>query len=156
MRAGRVLSSDDLQIAILWLTELKPRHGYDIIKELADRSSGVYKPSPGMIYPALQYLEEAGLVTATTEGAKKLVSLTEQGKAELDVRRERAEQIFEHLKMYGERVSEFQRDQEDQGDFRDLRHELRAALREKFNASLEEKKRVFEILRKAIRDIRKT
>src|SRR5688572_29640957 len=57
-RTGRKLASADLQLLILALLAEKPRHGYELIKAFEERSSGFYTPSPGMIYPALTYLEE--------------------------------------------------------------------------------------------------
>ncbi len=59
-RTGRKLASDDLQLLLLALIADKPSHGYDLIKLLEERSDGYYVPSPGMVYPALTYLEEAG------------------------------------------------------------------------------------------------
>jgi hypothetical protein len=56
-RTGRKLASDDLQLLLLALIAEKPSHGYDLIKLLEERSGGYYVPSPGMIYPALTYLE---------------------------------------------------------------------------------------------------
>ena len=60
---GRKLASVDLQLLILGLLAEKPRHGYEIIKALDERSKGFYVPSPGMVYPALTYLEEIGHAT---------------------------------------------------------------------------------------------
>jgi DNA-binding PadR family transcriptional regulator len=57
----------------------KPRHGYDIIRELEERSYGFYKPSPGVIYPTLQMLEEMGYASSTEQEGKKVYSITEGG-----------------------------------------------------------------------------
>ena len=57
-----------------------PSHGYEIIKALEEKSSGFYSPSPGVIYPTLTFLEEAGYVTAATEGNKKVYSITQAGR----------------------------------------------------------------------------
>jgi hypothetical protein len=59
-------------------------HGYQIITEITDRSGGVWRPSPGSVYPTLQALEDQGLVTATTTGGRRVFSLTDQGKAAAD------------------------------------------------------------------------
>ena len=178
MRGGRVLTSDDLQLVILALVEEKPRHGYEIIKSLAEKSSGIYKPSPGMIYPALTYLEEADYVVSSTEGAKKQISLTVEGKGFLEENRAHVTAILERLQEYGEKMSYFQQQmnqeqeaeekwggspkeqqkkewREIKDEFRDVRHELKAALFEKFSAPLEEKKRVLTVLKNAINEIRK-
>ncbi len=60
---GRKLGSADLQLLILRLLDEKPSHGYEIIKALDEHSNGFYVPSPGMVYPALTYLEELGFAT---------------------------------------------------------------------------------------------
>src|ERR1700690_2889425 len=78
-RAARMLASEDLQLIILALLEEKPRHGYDIIKALEEHSSGLYTPSPGVVYPALTYLEEMGLALSETEGSKRRYRITEAG-----------------------------------------------------------------------------
>ncbi len=80
---GRKLGSGDLQLLILKLLDEKSRYGYEIIKELEERSKGFYVPSPGMVYPALTYLEEIGHATVAADGARKLYSITESGKAHL-------------------------------------------------------------------------
>jgi DNA-binding PadR family transcriptional regulator len=61
-----------------------PKHGYEIIKALEERSAGLYAPSAGTVYPTLQYLEDLGLVRAEQEGERKVYHLTDAGRAELD------------------------------------------------------------------------
>jgi DNA-binding PadR family transcriptional regulator len=169
-RAGRKLGADDLQLVILALLEEKPRHGYEIIKELEDRSGGFYSPSPGMVYPALTYLEELGYASVEAEGAKKLYRITAEGRAHLDQRRAFAEAIFAQLRWVGSRMEHVRRAFEgdtgaadnDAGARRETRssrslHEarqiLRAALMSKFDADADEQKRIAEILRRAADEI---
>src|SRR5437667_12504981 len=83
MRAGRMLAQGDLRLIALALIAEQPRHGYEIIKVLEDKTAGWYSPSPGIVYPTLTYLEEAGYVTVQADGAKKLYSITEEGRAHL-------------------------------------------------------------------------
>jgi DNA-binding PadR family transcriptional regulator len=61
-------------------------HGYQVIQELSERSNGAWTPSPGSIYPALQLLQDEGLVTATETEGKRVFTLTEAGRAEVDAR----------------------------------------------------------------------
>lgn len=68
-----------LRLVVLGLIAEQSRHGYDIIRALTDRFQGAYSPSPGSIYPMLQMLEDAGLVTAREEGGKRLYAITEAG-----------------------------------------------------------------------------
>jgi DNA-binding PadR family transcriptional regulator len=69
----------DLKYVILDLLKDKPRHGYDIIRELEEQSYGFYKPSPGVIYPTLQMLQEMGYASSTEQEGKKVYSITEEG-----------------------------------------------------------------------------
>ena len=61
-----------------------PKHGYEIIKTLEERSGGRYVPSPGTVYPTLQFLEDQGLVRATEEADRRIYQLTDAGGAELE------------------------------------------------------------------------
>ena len=71
----------DVRAAILTLLTERPMHGYEMIQQIAERSNDLWKPSPGSVYPTLQLLEDEGLiVTAQTEGSKKLFELTEAGR----------------------------------------------------------------------------
>ncbi|RFU88052.1 PadR family transcriptional regulator [Streptomyces triticagri] len=69
----------DVRASILALLKERPMHGYEMIQEIAERSGGAWKPSPGSVYPTLQLLEDEGLIGSATEGGKKLFSLTQQG-----------------------------------------------------------------------------
>src|SRR5881397_3252688 len=107
--AGRKLASGDLQLLILVLLEKKPRHGYEIIKALEEHSRGFYSPSPGMVYPALTYLEELGYAVVEAEGTKKLYRITDDGRRHLDERRAFAEAIFAQLRWVGSRMEHVRR-----------------------------------------------
>src|SRR5216683_7364909 len=85
---GRKLGSADLQLLILRLLDEKPSHGYEIIKALDEHSNGFYVPSPGMVYPALTYLEELGFATVELEGNRKRYALAEPGRTYLAANRE--------------------------------------------------------------------
>ncbi|HZF87533.1 PadR family transcriptional regulator [Streptomyces sp.] len=71
----------DVRASILALLKDRPMHGYEMIQEIAGRSGGAWKPSPGSVYPTLQLLEDEGLISSESEGGKKLFSLTEAGRA---------------------------------------------------------------------------
>ena len=72
IRAGRMLATGDLRLIALALIAEQPRHGYEIIKVLEEKTAGWYSPSPGIVYPTLTFLEEAGYVTAQSEGVSDL------------------------------------------------------------------------------------
>ena len=78
---GPRASRGDIRAATLALLAEQPMHGYQIIQEITDRSSGVWTPSPGSVYPTLQHLEDEGLVTVTITEGKKVFSLTDAGRA---------------------------------------------------------------------------
>ena len=106
---GRKLASVDLQLLILGLLAEKPRHGYEIIKALDERSKGFYIPSPGMVYPALTYLEEIGHATVEVDGARKLYHITDAGKEHLDSNRSMVDALFAQFGRVGERMDRVRR-----------------------------------------------
>ncbi len=86
----RSVARGGIRFAILGMLKEKPRHGYDLIRAMEERSGGLYSPSPGAIYPTLQSLEDEDLVTSTTEEGKKVYAITEAGTAYLEEHKERA------------------------------------------------------------------
>ncbi|MFJ3899061.1 PadR family transcriptional regulator [Streptomyces sp. NPDC090083] len=78
-RGGRARRGD-VRASILALLKDRPMHGYEMIQEIAERSGGAWKPSPGSVYPTLQLLEDEGLIASESEGGKKLFALTEAGR----------------------------------------------------------------------------
>ena len=86
---GGYFGRGGIKFAILELLKEKPRHGYDIIREMEERSGGVYTPSPGVIYPTLQALEDQDYVTSNEQEGKKVYSITDSGSAYLQGHKER-------------------------------------------------------------------
>jgi DNA-binding PadR family transcriptional regulator len=90
-RRGRRTARGDIRAAVLALVAEQPRHGYEIIQEIAERSGGAWRPSPGSVYPTLSQLEDEGLVRVEQSEGRRVVHLTEAGttyveehRAELD------------------------------------------------------------------------
>ncbi|MEP7765388.1 PadR family transcriptional regulator [Sanguibacter sp. 25GB23B1] len=83
-RAGR----GDIRGAVLLLLSEQPMHGYQLIQEIAQRSGGRWTPSPGAIYPALNLLEDEGLISITADSGRKLASLTPEGAAHVEEHRD--------------------------------------------------------------------
>jgi DNA-binding PadR family transcriptional regulator len=81
-----VFSHGDLRLYLLSLLDEGPRHGYDIIQALSDRTGGTYTPSAGTIYPRLAKLEEEGLVTKSVDGRKTVYAITDAGREEVAMR----------------------------------------------------------------------
>ncbi|HUC60872.1 MAG TPA: PadR family transcriptional regulator [Alphaproteobacteria bacterium] len=164
---GRKLASGDLQLLILALIEEKPRHGYELIKEIEERSSGFYAPSPGMVYPALTYLEEIGHADIEAEGAKKLYRITAAGKAHLEANREVIQAMLAQLARAGRRMARvrefFAAEEADaaassggdaEAELYAARRALKLAIGGKLDAPPEEQRRVAEILKRATKELR--
>lgn len=84
----RVFGHGDLKFVVLDLLRDRPRHGYDIIREMENRFGGAYSPSPGTIYPTLSLLEDMGYARARAEeGSRRVYEITDQGRAYLDENR---------------------------------------------------------------------
>ena len=109
MRAGRMLAQGDLRLVALALIAQAPRHGYEIIKLVEERTADWYSPSPGIVYPTLTFLEEAGYVTVSSEGAKKLYTITAEGRAYLEANSDLADVVLDRLAAIGERVNRWRR-----------------------------------------------
>jgi DNA-binding PadR family transcriptional regulator len=90
-RVGR----GDVRAAILVLLAEEPKHGYQVIQELTERSEGRWRPSPGSIYPTLQLLEDEGLVTSEAIEGRRIFRLTDAGKAEVAKRGDEARAPWE-------------------------------------------------------------
>jgi DNA-binding PadR family transcriptional regulator len=105
LRAGRMLAQGDLRLIALALIDEQPRHGYDIIKALEEKTSDWYSPSPGIVYPTLTYLEEVGYLTAQPEGAKKLYTITDEGRAHLAKNRDLVDAVMKRITFIGEKIA---------------------------------------------------
>jgi DNA-binding PadR family transcriptional regulator len=86
----RMFGRGDMKYALLDLLRERPKHGYEMIKELEDRSGGFYTPSAGAIYPTLELLEDRGWVSVETVEGKKVYSITDAGRQALSEHQERA------------------------------------------------------------------
>jgi DNA-binding PadR family transcriptional regulator len=158
---GRKIGSSDLQLLILALLAERPAHGYELIKTIDERSGGFYTPSPGMIYPALTFLDEIGHASVQQEGTRKLYSITAEGQAHLAANQETASAILEAFSRIGGRMDQVREAFAGVGDIDDgasdevhrARHALKAALRAKRGSDPKEARRIAEILNRAAADI---
>jgi DNA-binding PadR family transcriptional regulator len=163
VRAGRMLAHGDLRLLALALIAEQPRHGYEIIKVLEDKTAGWYSPSPGIVYPTLTYLEEAGYVTSQADGAKKLYAITEEGRAHLAENRDFVDAVLERLAAIGERVTRMRRRFGDDDERHRLPPLVRAALdnlREiaatRLDADAEAEAKLVEVLARAAAELKKS
>jgi DNA-binding PadR family transcriptional regulator len=97
---GSPFHKGDLKYVILDLLKEKPRYGYEVIRALEERSHGFYTPSPGVVYPTLQMLEEMGYASSTERDGKRIYSITEEGSKFLSEREEVAEEVRSHMRYH--------------------------------------------------------
>lgn len=167
IRLGRMLAGGDLRLVALYLIEEQPRHGYDLIKAIEEKSAGFYSPSPGVIYPALTYLEEAGYATSASEGNKKAYAITPEGKAHLDENRASIAAILEQLGKIGRKMSDMRDRMSGEHGPRDrdipdvlpevnaARRALKQAIAEAVRGDESAQRRLAEILQRAADEIGK-
>src|SRR5580698_6655163 len=163
MRARRMLAQGDLRLIALALIAEAPRHGYEIIKLLEEKTGDWYSPSPGIIYPTLTYLEEAGYVTASAEGSKKLYTITDEGRAYLQANRQIVDVVLDRLAAIGERVRRWRRDTRgERSDRRDLPpltqaalDHLRETIGKRLKGDAEAEAHLVEILARAAADMQR-
>ena len=179
LNRGRKLGSADLQLLLLALLAEQPSHGYELIKALDERSNGYYSPSPGMVYPALTYLEELGLASVEPQGPRKRYSITADGLAHLQSQRAAVDGLLEQLARIGQRMGEMRRATTDgqpgdaatdldmpeptggherhaggNAEVHAARRSLKSALIEKWGSSATEQRRIAQILERAAAQIR--
>lgn len=118
---ARVFDQGDLKYVILRLLDEKPRHGYDIIKEIEERFGGMYSPSPGTVYPTLAMLEDLGYARAKPEeSGKKIYEITDEGRAYLAENQPLIDDIFSRIaefaqSIFGEPMMDVHRGMKDLG-----------------------------------------
>ena len=94
----RMFESGELRLVLLKLIADEPRHGYDLIRAIEERTGGEYAPSPGVVYPTLTLLQDMGLIEeASVEGSRKPFQATDEGRAHLDERADEVAALFERL-----------------------------------------------------------
>jgi DNA-binding PadR family transcriptional regulator len=97
---GRFFEFGEVRLAILSLLQEGPRHGYQLIKDLTERSGGLYRASAGTVYPTLQQLEDEGLVQSDTQDGRRTYRLTPEGVSELEREKETVERIWKRAKRW--------------------------------------------------------
>ncbi|WP_210640595.1 MULTISPECIES: PadR family transcriptional regulator [unclassified Pseudomonas] len=92
-RGPRIFASGDLKLLSLALIAEQPCHGYDLIRRIEQMFDGAYSPSPGVIYPALTFLEMSSMVTCGVDDGKKCYSVTDAGRLSLEDQAEALEEV---------------------------------------------------------------
>ncbi len=99
-RHARFFESGEIRLAILSLLDEGPKHGYQLMKELAERSGGVYRASAGSVYPTLQQLEDEGLIESEKQDGRRVYRLTVAGRTELERDPEGVRRIWERAERW--------------------------------------------------------
>jgi DNA-binding PadR family transcriptional regulator len=100
-RRRRMFDGDELRLVLLKLIADQPRHGYDLIRDIEERTGGAYAPSAGVVYPTLTMLDEMGLIEAVSEGSRKQYAVTDAGRAHLAEREEEVAELIARLDALG-------------------------------------------------------
>ena len=145
-RGPKMFDAGAMRYVVLHLIAEKPRHGYELIKEIEQLAGGSYAPSPGAIYPLLAMLLDLGHIDSLADGNKKLHTITPEGQAFLDQNAQLVEAVLARLRSPGE----------GRGDLRHAMHELKAAVIEQVRSSPHDEAkmaRISSILQRAMHDI---
>jgi DNA-binding PadR family transcriptional regulator len=136
---GPKVRRGDVRLAIIDVLAAEPMNGYQVIQEIARRSGGAWKPSPGSVYPTLQQLQDEGLISERGEGGRRRFELTDEGRAYVE----------EHLRELAETWRSF--DETDSVvDANDLRpvigQVMGACWQVAFTGTMPQQQKAFEIL----------
>ena len=120
----RVFDGGELRLVLLRLIGDQPRHGYDLIRAIEERTGGSYAPSPGVVYPTLTLLVDMGQIEEVpSEGKRKLFDTTEEGRRVLEEKAEEIAALMARLDQLGE-----MRERSDGASIRRAMHNLKAVL----------------------------
>ena len=148
---SRFFGPGEVRLAILSLLADGPRHGYELMKMLAQRSGGIYRASAGTIYPTLQQLEDEGLIAAEAQEGKRVFRITDEGRRELRLEGDIVERIWRRAKMWNEWRGAF--DPDVQEIVRPAERVMKAAFSAMAGAAAGKADQVREILERALRDL---
>ena len=140
---GRGRGRPNVRAAVLALLLERPMHGYEMIQEIDNRTGGIWRPSPGSIYPTLQLLEDEGLIEAEATGGRKRYTLTADGRGEAETAAENPP----WGQFTDDTMSQVQ-------DFRDAAVGIMSALRQVgFNGTPEQRAKALEVLNETKRKL---
>src|SRR2546429_6507247 len=149
-RRRRWFESGDMKYVILKLLKDKPRHGYEVMKELEEQLHGCYSPSPGTVYPTLQWLEDGGLVVAKDLEGKKVYEVTAAGRQFLEEHKDVVDEIFERVQDAVDRAVGGPMAELNRAMGRLMKTVYRAAWRARDDAT---RKRLAEVLSRVIAEV---
>lgn len=156
---GRKFGADELQILLLTLLKEQASYGYELIKTLSEKSGGFYKPSPGVIYPALTYLEDVGHVTVHQEGNRKRYAINEQGESWLTDNQAMVDALLAKVALFAqqsETVNQAMSEQRQpfEPSLMQALHELRSQLHSYHGSDEETQRQVAAILQQTLAQLK--
>ena len=163
LTSGRKFSAEQLQLLLLQLLSEAPAHGYELIKRLKELSENYYRPSPGVLYPALAQLEALGLADVETIGRRKKYHLTTCGQMFLQEHSGQAQELFAILKHAAKKMLWLKHISNNPNtattatgwlpEYVQARQALQTALLSQNEDCPDEQLRIAQILQRAVRDI---
>lgn len=99
---GRFFRPGEVRLALLALLAEGPKHGYELMRELEERSEGSYRASAGTVYPTLQQLEDEGLARSEERDGKRVYQLTSEGEREVEETRDSVDDIWSRAREWGD------------------------------------------------------
>ncbi|MGE9550202.1 PadR family transcriptional regulator [Erwinia amylovora] len=156
---GRKFGADELQLLLLSLLKDQASYGYELIKILKEKSGGFYTPSPGVIYPALTYLEDVGYVSVLQEGNRKRYAISEQGEVHLAENQQMTDALLAKLALFArqsESVNQamFEQRQPFSPALTEAIHALRSELHHYHGSSEETQAQVAGIIQQTLAQLR--
>ncbi|HET9708633.1 MAG TPA: PadR family transcriptional regulator [Gemmatimonadales bacterium] len=148
-RRRQWFESGDMKYVILKQLREKPKHGYEIMKDLAEQMHGCYSPSPGTVYPTLQWLEDEGLVRSRDVDGKKVYEITEAGTQFLEEHKDVVTDIFDRVADAVEDALGGSMAELNQG----VARLMKTVYRRGYRGSDEVRKKITDILARAAKDI---
>ena len=148
---GQWFEAGDMKYVILKLLRDKPMHGYEVMKALEEKTHGCYKPSPGTVYPTLQWLEDEGLVKAELVEGKKVYAITDAGRQFLESHKSTVEEIFSRVTDAIDQLVQEPMPEVFRAATRVMAQAVRAAQR--LGSDVEKKRRIPEILERAAKEL---
>ena len=151
-RRGRMFDRGDLKYVILRLLARKPMHGYEVMRELEERSGGWYAASAGSVYPVLQLLQDQGYVTSQEIDGRRVYTISEEGRAFLARHTDRADDVMDRVSDLAGRFSA--------GEMESIARSFMRLARESFDQAMrvaddpEAATRLREILDRAVEEMR--
>ncbi|GLR09788.1 PadR family transcriptional regulator [Mixta theicola] len=156
---GRKFGADELQILLLTFLKQQASYGYELIKSLAEKSGGFYTPSPGVIYPALTYLEDVGHVSVQQEGNRKRYAINEQGESWLADNQAIADALLARLALFAQQSETVnqaivEQRQPFEASLMQALHELRSQLHRYHGSDEETQRQVAVILQQTLAQLK--